>query len=165
MTVTMPVTVAMIVVIMMPMVVRLPIGAAFRVEGRHHVRHLGAEAGQHRLDDVIVADAEPIAHELGRQMTVAEMPREPEQLRAVDGRDLGEWLRRRIDLGDPAVLEEEAVAVTERRRLGQVEQEFGALLAGHGETAAMARVMGEGGPRAPAAGPFFFRGEVFLFVY
>ena len=52
----------------------LAVGAGLGIEGRADRRHGSAEARDHRLDDVIAADAEPAVEELRREMTIAEVP-------------------------------------------------------------------------------------------
>jgi hypothetical protein len=64
-------------VAMVGIVIVLAVGAAFGVERRTHLAHLGAEAAQHVDDDVVVADQDAVALDLRRQVPVAEMPGEP----------------------------------------------------------------------------------------
>ena len=72
--------------------VAVGIGAAFGVEGGVDVRHDRAEMADHVLDDRIVADAQAVAEELGRQMAVAEVPGDAEQVVGRRRGDLGERL-------------------------------------------------------------------------
>ena len=55
------------------------IGADFRVEGGFERGQPPAEAGHHLGDDMIGADAQPLARDLQWQMPVAEMPRDAQQ--------------------------------------------------------------------------------------
>ena len=54
------------------------IGAAFGIERCLDLDNARAQPLHHRLDDVIPADAQPLAHDLRRQMAVAEMPGDPD---------------------------------------------------------------------------------------
>ena len=61
------------------------IGADFRVERRVEPGQLAAEPLDHRGDDMIGADAQPLAGDLQRQMPVAEMPGDAQQVGRVGG--------------------------------------------------------------------------------
>ena len=56
------------------------IGAAFGVERRVDLDHPCAQSLCHRLDDVIAPNPQAFCHDLGRQMAVAEMPGETNQM-------------------------------------------------------------------------------------
>ena len=53
------------------------VGAALWLERPRHPGERRAETFQHRLDDMVGPDAEHPVGDLGRQVTVAEVPREP----------------------------------------------------------------------------------------
>jgi hypothetical protein len=74
------------------------IGAAFGIERRFDLDHAGAEPFDHRLDDVIAPDTQALGRDLRRQMTVAEMPGDPNQMVRVGTPDFGQRLRRRDHL-------------------------------------------------------------------
>ena len=56
------------------------IGPALGIERRLYLDDARAQPLHHRLDDVIAADAQAFRHDLGRQMTIAEMPGDPDQM-------------------------------------------------------------------------------------
>ena len=64
-------------------VVVLAVGAAFGIERRANLAHLGAEALQHVDDHVVVADQDAVILDLRRQVAVAEMPRQPRKGRRI----------------------------------------------------------------------------------
>ena len=128
------------VTVIMAMDAPVTIGAAFRVERGFDGRHGGAEPFQHRLDDMVAADAQLLAEKFGWQVAVAEMPGDPHEMGGVAGRDLGQRLRRRLDGDDVAVLEQQPVAMAQRHRVRQVEQEGRAALGRHRDAPAMARI-------------------------
>src|SRR5712675_656940 len=68
------------------------IGAAFGVERRLDLDHARAEPLHHRLDDVIAPDPQALRHDLGRQMTIAEMPGDADQMLRIVAADLGQRL-------------------------------------------------------------------------
>ena len=88
----------------------------------------------------IAADAQRLRRHLGRQVPVAEMPGDAHEGERVGGADFGERLGRGQNLDEAAVLEPEAVAAAQHRRLRQVEQEGEPADAGHDEAAAVALV-------------------------
>ena len=107
------------------------ISAAFGVERRLDLDHARAQPPHHRLDDVIAPDPQALAHDLGRQMTVAEMPGDPNQMVRVVAADLGQRLGCRDHLDQPAVVEHQRVAAAQRDRIFQIEQKFQPAGAGH----------------------------------
>ena len=154
MAVAIAVAVAVIIVMVMMTVPALGgIGAAFGIEGLVDMGDGGAEAREHLLDHMVAADEQPVAGKLGRQVAVAEMPGEADEMGGVPRPDLGEWLGCGLHRDDTAILQEKAVAVMERRGLGQVEEEIEALLALQGKhvtrlgVTALLRTESSGGTR------------------
>jgi hypothetical protein len=86
------------------------IGAAFGIERRLDLDHAGTQPLHHRLDDVIAPDAQALGHDLGRQMAVAEMPGETNQMLRVGALDLNQGLRRRHHLDQAAIFQHQCVA-------------------------------------------------------
>ena len=70
------------------------IGAAFGIERRLDLDHAGAEPLHHRLDDVIAPDPQALGHDLRRQMAVAEMPGDPDQMQRIGAPDLDQQIGR-----------------------------------------------------------------------
>src|SRR6202012_6300171 len=70
------------------------IGTAFGIERRLDFDHAGAEPFDHRLDDVIAANAQTPWHDLRRQVTIAEMPGDPDQVMRIAATNLDQRLRR-----------------------------------------------------------------------
>ena len=120
--------------------VGLHIGAALGIERRLKRDHPCPEALGHRLDDGIAADAQRLRQYFGRQMAVAEVPRDAGQRHRVGGPDLGQ----RFGLGDhfdrASVLQAQPVAAVQHCRFREVEKEFEPADAGHGHAPAIALV-------------------------
>jgi hypothetical protein len=115
----------------------LIVGAVLRIEGRLDRCEPGAEATQHVLDDMVAADAQPVADDLHVDMPVANMPGEPRQLLGVGGGDFDERLRGADNTHDGAVIEDKAVAIAQGQGVRQVEQKPGTTLAAQDDAAAM----------------------------
>ena len=107
------------------------IGAAFGIERRLDLDDARAEALHHRLDDVIAPDPQALGHDLGRQMPVAEMPGDPNQMMRIDAADFHQRLRRGDHFDQPAVLEHQRVAAAQRYGVFKIEQEFEPARADH----------------------------------
>ena len=119
-------------VVILCMIVRgTGIGAALGIERRLDLDHAGAQTLDHRLDDVIAADAQAFRHDLRRQMTVAEMPGDPDQVMRVGAANLHQRLRRRDHFHQPAVIEHQRIAAAERDGVLEIEQEFEPARARH----------------------------------
>jgi hypothetical protein len=100
------------------------IGSAFRIKRRFDLDYAGAEPFDHRFDDVIAPDTQALRRDLRRQMTVAEMPGDPNQMVRVGTPYLGQWLRRRHHLDQPVIVEHQRVATSQHCRVFQVEQKL-----------------------------------------
>src|SRR5882724_1374394 len=107
------------------------IGAAFGIEWRLDLDHARAEPLHHRLDDVIAPDPQALGHDLRRQMAVAEMPGDPNQMVRVGAFYLEQRLRRRHDFDQTSIVEHQRVATAQRDRVLQIEQKFKSARAGH----------------------------------
>jgi hypothetical protein len=132
------VPVVMIVAVGLRAALGLHIGAAFGIERRLERDYPGAKTLDHRLDDLVPADAQRLWRYFSRQMAVAEVPSDAGQDQRVGGSDF----RQRFGLGDhlnhAPVLEPQPVAAAQHCRFGEVEQEFEPADAGHGDATAIA---------------------------
>ncbi len=104
----MPVTMA--VPVIMPVIVAmrrdmLRIGAAFGIERRLDLAHFGAEPARHVGDHMVAANAQLGAHDLRRQMPVAEVPGDADQMLLVARGDLEQGFGRGEDFDKPPVLQ------------------------------------------------------------
>jgi hypothetical protein len=100
------------------------IGAAFGIEWRLDLDHARAQAFDHRLDDVIAPDAQAFCHDLRRQMAIAEMPGNANQMTRIGPSDLDQRLRRRNHLDQPPVFQHQGIAAAQRDGVFQIEQEL-----------------------------------------
>ncbi len=141
--VAIPVLVPMIVPLIVPLGSADAIRAALGIKGRLLRQKPAAETLDQLLDDVVAADAQAPAEELRRQMSVAEVPGDPHQFGRPPGRDVDDAFRRGTDLHDAAIVEQEAVAMAQRDRLGQVEEEVEPAVGPHRDAAAVAGVIVE----------------------
>ena len=97
---------------------------ALGIERRLDLDDARAQPLHHRLDDVIPADAQALRHDLGRQMAVAEMPGDPNQMQGIGAADLEQRLGGRDHLDQPSVLQHQRIAAAQRDGVFQIEQEF-----------------------------------------
>src|SRR4051812_9502888 len=143
MVMTVVIVMTVIVVMIMPMVMVVVcvvtivrgmggrIGAALGIERRLDLDNARAQPLHHFLDDVIAPDAQAPAHDLGRQMTVAEMPGDPHQMAWIQPSDFEQRLGRRHHLDQAAVFQHQRIAAAQRDGVFEVEQEFGATRTRH----------------------------------
>ena len=90
------------------------VGAAFGIKRRLDLDDARAKALYHRLDNVIAAYAQGLWHDLGRQMAVAEVPGDPDQMMRIAALDLDQRLGRRHHLDQPPVLEHQRIPSAQR---------------------------------------------------
>jgi hypothetical protein len=127
------IVIAMVIVIVITVVAmimrgmimsRLRIRTALGIERRLDLDDARAQSRDHRLDDVIPADAQALGHDLRRQMAVAEMPGDANQMQGIGTPDLDQGFCGRDHLDQPAVFQHQRVAAAQRDRVFQIEQEF-----------------------------------------
>ena len=127
------VVIVMIVAVMVRgVIVRgLRIGAALGIERRFDFDDARAQSFHHRLDDMIPADAQALRHDLGRQMAVAEMPGDADEMQGIGAADLDQRFGRRDHFDEPAVFQHQRVAAAQSHRVFEDEQELKPARAGH----------------------------------
>lgn len=86
---------------------------------------------------MIPADAQPTIGNLDREVAVAEMPGQPQQMLRIAGADLGQRFRRTDNLDEPSIFEADRVARAQGHGFGQIQQEAKASHAFHGHATAM----------------------------
>ena len=102
---------AVVTMIMRGMIMRrLRIRPALGIERRLDLDDARAQTLHHRLDDVIPADAQAFWHDLGRQMAVAEMPGDANQMQRIGAPDLDQGLGGRDHLDQPSILQHQRIA-------------------------------------------------------
>lgn len=101
----------------------VPVGAPLGLERAHDRRRRAALAADHLGEHVVVLDVDRVARDLGRGVPVADVPGDPHQPERVLGPHFEQALRRRPDLDEAPVLELHGIAVIERGRLVEIEQE------------------------------------------
>jgi len=116
------------------------IGAPFGIEWRLDLDHARAQSLHHRLDDMVAPDTQAARRDLRRQMTVAEMPGDPNQVLRIGAANLGQRLRRRDDLDQPVIVEHQRIAAAQHGGIFQIQQEFKPARACHRHPPPMAIV-------------------------
>src|SRR5262245_21856226 len=120
--------------------VMVAVRAAFGLKSclkRHNRR---SEAAQHVFDDVIRPNPKSVAADLGRHMTIAEMPRESHELTRFRVSDVDEGLGRCSNDEPRPVIELQAVSIGHVDRGGQIEKDLVALIADQADAATMPMV-------------------------
>ena len=102
--------------------------AAFGLEGGLKLHSCRSEAAKHVFDDMIRPNPKSLAADLGRHMTVAEMPCESRELTRLRVSNVDNGLGRRSNDEPRPVIELYAVSIGHCDRGGQIEQYLGALI-------------------------------------
>ena len=100
------------------------IGAAFRIKRRFDLDHPRTQPLHHAFDDMIAPDPQSFARDLRRQMAVAEVPGNANQMLRIVTADFQQRLRCGHDLDQPAVLQHQRVAAAQRDCIFEIQQEF-----------------------------------------
>jgi hypothetical protein len=115
------ITVAVMMVVA-HMAIMFAISATFRIKRRFHMGKLSAQALQHGFNHVILADQNPAAFNLRRQMPIAEMPCKTRQPFWRFGGDLNQGLRRGLHQNDTAAFQQQPITLAERSGFFQIQQ-------------------------------------------
>lgn len=124
MVVVMIAVIAMRMVVVAVRVAGIGVSAAFGIERRLDLDHARAEAFHHGLDDVVAADAQSFGHDLRRQMAIAEMPGDADEVMRIAAADLEQRLGRRNHFDQRSVLQHQRIAAAQCNGVLQVEQEI-----------------------------------------
>src|SRR5262245_37632616 len=108
--------------------VMVAVRAAFGLKGCLTLHTRRAEAAKHVFDDVIRPNPKRVAPDLGRHMTVAEMPRESHELARLGVSDVDDGLERRSNDEPRPVVELHAVSIGHCDRGRQSEKYLVALI-------------------------------------
>ena len=132
----------MIVVMVMAVAVAvvLFVGATLGIKRRLDRLKPRTKAAQHIFDHMIAPDAQPLTDQLHVDVTIADMPGEPREIVGIRRGDFNKRLRPANHADYRAVVEHEAVAVTKRRGVRQIKQEFCAALTAEHHPPAMALI-------------------------
>src|SRR3954452_1104946 len=93
------------------------IGAGFGIEWRVDQVDVAAKPLDHCANDMVGADADSITPQLDGKVTVAQMPGDADKFARVVRVNFHQRLRLRANPYDTAVVQQQAVAVTQARRL------------------------------------------------
>lgn len=132
------------VVIMAAIGVVMVVGAALGLERPLDLAHRAALAADHLGQHMVVLDIDRVRRDLGRGVAIADMPGDTRQSQRVLGGDLDQLLCRRLDQDERTVLELDGVAVVQRGRLVEIEQDVLPAIALQRDAAAVAVLMVEG---------------------
>ena len=122
-TMTMTMTMTVFIVAVAVVLTVTGVGPGLRIERRLERGDARAEPLEHARDHPVVADAQVIARHLRRQVSVAEVPGERQQVLRVAPAHREQRLGGGAHRDAAAVLEHETFAVAQQARLGQIEQE------------------------------------------
>ena len=124
----------------MPDTVMVVVRAAFGLKGCLKLHNRRSEAAKHVFDDVIRPNPKSVAADLGRHMTVAEMPRESHELTRLRMGDVDDTLGRRSNDEPRPVIELNAVSIGHCDSGGQIENYLVALIGDQAHAPAMPMV-------------------------
>ena len=116
------VRVIIVLVVAMTMVLLARIGARFGVERGFYGTRGPAQPAHHIGDDVVGSNAHDIAQKLYGQMPVAQMPNDTHQQRRIACGNFHQRLRPSADANDAAILQQQAIVLTQPHGLRQIQQ-------------------------------------------
>ena len=114
------------------------IGAAFRIERCLYLGHTRSQSTQHFRDDMVTPDADAVLKDLAWQMPVAELPGKHRQMAGIAAVDFVKLFRRSVHLNDPAIFQNQPVAMPEQSGISEIEQKGDAIVGQHLHAATVA---------------------------
>jgi hypothetical protein len=111
--------------------VMMRVGAALWIERRLYFDDFSAELDCHLGYDVIAPDAQRCSEQLGRHVSIAEMPSETNALQQMGAANLQERFRCGNDFDQPPVLQDQRVAAVQPGCVRQIKQKGNSLFAPH----------------------------------
>jgi hypothetical protein len=116
------------------------ISAAFGLEGGQHLCKIRSETAEHILDHMVRPDTKNLVSNLGRQMSVSQVPGKTHKLSGIFMSDFDNLFGSGLDPEPPPIIELQAVSVGHRNRLRKVEKDIFALIRSETDAATVARV-------------------------
>jgi hypothetical protein len=116
--------------VVMPVAVAV-IGAAFGIERRLDLDDPRAETFHHFLDHVVATDAQRLGRNLRRQVAIAEVPGDANQVLWIGAADFEQRLRRCDHFDQSPILQHQRIATAQSRGVFEIEKEFEPARAGH----------------------------------
>jgi len=104
----------------------MAIGATFWIKRRAQNCQFAAKADNKIFDDMVPADPKRLLHQLRRQMSVAQMPRDLDQMTHVLRLDLDEFFGGPDNFDDAPIFQLKTIAMVQMHCIGLVEEERGA---------------------------------------
>jgi hypothetical protein len=97
------------------------IGAALRIERRFDSDHASPQPRDHRLNNVVAPNPQPLGRDLRGQMAITQVPGYANQMLRIIAANLGKRLGRSDHLDQPTIPEYQRVAAAQRDRFFQIE--------------------------------------------
>lgn len=120
--------VVVVVAMLMHMAVSVPVASATltvgplnRMEGRHDVCDCRAQTFEHDLDDMVAQNQDSVREEGGRQVTIADVPGQLDEMQRISRGDAVKRFIGGLDIDAGVVLEQQLVTGCENDRLRLVQ--------------------------------------------
>ena len=135
-----------LVPMMMMRHVSVAIGAALRIEARLDCRHFRPETFEHVGDHAVLANENPILMQFGRQVPIADLPSQSDEMASVAPAHFEKRFGPRLHFHMASIGQKDGVAITNQNRLGQIEKKGDAPVRDHRHAAAVASLLVKGDP-------------------
>ena len=122
------------------MVIVATVRAAFGLEWGLNLSENCAEAGKHLFDHMVRPDTEGFLSNLGRQMTIAEMPCQPHKLARIFMPHLDNCLCGSLNHEPPPIVKLHTISIRHGDHLRKIKKDILALICREPNPAPMARI-------------------------
>jgi hypothetical protein len=124
------------------MVVRMAVAvsAAFGLKRSLQPYEVRTKTAEHIFDYMVRANAKYLVADIGRQVSVSQMPGKTDELIPILVPDFDDLLGRGLNLEPPPVIQLQAIPIGHGDRLRKVEKNILALICGQAKAASMTRI-------------------------
>jgi len=118
------IVILILMVIMTVMVIITAVCPALGLERSIDLPENGAESVKHILDHMVRTDTKGVVSNVGRQMTIAEMPRKARKLATIFVRDLDNRFRGRLNHEPPPIIKLHTIPISHSDRFRKIEKDI-----------------------------------------
>ena len=138
------ITIMIVIVILIVLMIMTAVCPTLGLERSIDLPENGAESVKHILDHMVRTNTKAVVSNVGRRMTIAEMPCKARKLAAIFVRDLDNRFRGRLNHEPPPIIKLHTIPISHGDRFRKIEKDILSLIRREPNPAPMARIEIEG---------------------
>ena len=122
------ITIMIVIVILIVLMIMTAVCPTLGLERSIDLPENGAESPKHFLDHMVRTDTKGVVSNVGRQMTIAEMPCKAHKLATIFVRDLDDRFRGRLNHEPPPIIKLHTIPISHGDRFRKIEKDILSLI-------------------------------------